>query len=66
MLHSWVTYSCPGKILVPGAGMEVAAHGGPVEEDVEGSGWWSASAQLQIDGVGKTELMLTLDGLAGS
>ena len=61
-----MTYSCPGKILVPGAGMEVAGHGGQVEEDDEDSGWWSASAQLQIDGVGKTELMLTLNGLAGS
>ena len=51
-----MTYSCPGKILVPGAGMEVAGHGGQVEEDVEVSGWWSASVQLQIDGIGKTEL----------
>jgi len=51
---------------VPGAGMEVAGHGGQVEEDDEDSGWWSASAQLQMDGVRKTEFMLTLNGLAGS
>ena len=54
-----MTYSCPGKSLVPGAGMEVAGHGGQVEEDDEVSGWWSASAQLKLDGSGKTEVMLT-------
>ena len=39
---------------MPGAGIEVAGHGGQVEEDDEDSGWWSASAKLYIDGGGKT------------
>ena len=51
-------YSCPGKFLA-GAGEEAA--GGQVEEELQSSGRWFATAQLQKDVVGRLSSGMTLN-----
>ena len=46
---------------MPGPGMEVAGHGGQVEEELQSSGRWFATAQLQKDVVGRLSSGMTLN-----